>query len=156
MSKTFDSENLIQNFGKLLKNKEDCKLALENPAKMFQKNGIPVTDPKLFNKTVFQYTPSIKDHLLAGSEGDDHEEGLSSCKSAGCISCEGGLNAALATVIVAAIAGCPEDVPEIAEIAKFCDLSVAAVKTIITAASTTGATGVEVVINELCSLMGAC
>lgn len=156
MSKTFDSENLIQNFGKLLKNKEDCKLALENPAKMFQKYGMPVADPKLFNKTVFQYTPSIKDHLLAGSEGDDHEEGLSSCKSAGCIACEGGMNTVLAVAILAAIAAFPESVPEIAQIATYCEISEGAVTAIIGGVSGLGGTALEVAINELCGAMGAC
>lgn len=69
-----------------------------------------------------------------------------------CAACEAGLNASLAVVIAAAIAGFPEDTPAIAAIATACGISEAAVTAILAG----GAAGVESVISSLCSAMGAC
>jgi hypothetical protein len=62
------------------------------------------------------------------------------------------LNATLAVVILAAIAGFPEDTPAIAAIAAACGISEAAVTVILAG----GAAGLETVISELCKAMGAC
>lgn len=55
-------------------------------------------------------------------------------------------------MILAAIAGFPEDTPAIAAIAAACGIPEAVVTTILAG----GAAGLETVISELCKAMGAC
>jgi hypothetical protein len=69
-----------------------------------------------------------------------------------CAACEAGLNATLSVVILAAMAGFPEDLPAIAAIASACGISEAVVNQIFA----NGVSGLETVISSLCSAMGAC
>ena len=69
-----------------------------------------------------------------------------------CAACEAGLNTTLAAVILAAIAGFPEDTPAIAAIAAACGIPEAVVTSILAG----GAGGLEAVISSLCKAMGAC
>ena len=87
----------------------------------------------------------------AKAKSDGHTE-LLGANWFKCAACEAGLNASLSTVILAAIAGFPEDTPAIAAIAAACGISEAAVKVILAG----GGAGLESVISSLCKDMGAC
>jgi len=93
----------------------------------------------------------IQAQASARARADGHTETIKSSWFA-CAACEAALNAALAGVILAAIAGFPEDTPAIAAIAVACGLSEAVVTTILSG----GAAGLETIINELCKAMNAC
>lgn len=69
-----------------------------------------------------------------------------------CTGCKAGLNATVAGLIALAIAGFPEDVPEIAALANAVGLPVA----VVTAILAGGASTVEAVIEKLCEKMRAC
>ena len=83
----------------------------------------------------------------------DGHSGLLGANWFECAACEAGLNATLAAVILAAIAGFPEDTPAIAAIAAACGISEASVTAILAGG---GAAGLESVISSLCKEMGAC
>ena len=96
-------------------------------------------------------TEQIHAQASAKAKADGHTELLGASWFA-CAGCEAGLNATLAAVILAAIAGFPEDTPAIAAIAAACGIPEAVVTTILAG----GAAGLETVISELCKAMGAC
>jgi hypothetical protein len=96
-------------------------------------------------------TEQIQAQATAKAQAEGHTGELNASWFA-CAGCEAGLNATLAAVILAAIAGFPEDTPIIAAIAEACGIPEAVVTTILAG----GGAGLETVINELCKAMGAC
>ena len=96
-------------------------------------------------------TEQMAEQANAKAKASGHPEALEANWFA-CAACEAGLNATLAAVILAAIAGFPEDTPAIAAIAAACGISEAAVTVILAG----GGAGLESVISSLCKGMGAC
>jgi len=96
-------------------------------------------------------TEQMQSQTSAKAKSEGHTEALSANWFA-CAACEAGLNATLSVVILAAIAGFPEDTPAIAAIAAACGISEAAVTVILAG----GGAGLESVISSLCTAMGAC
>lgn len=101
--------------------------------------------------TIARKTEQLATQANSKAKADGHTEVLAANWFA-CAACEAGLNATLAVVILAAIAGFPEDTPAIAAIAAACGISEAAVTAILAG----GGAGLESVISSLCTAMGAC
>lgn len=81
----------------------------------------------------------------------EHKDVLGSSWMA-CTGCKTGLTASVAGLIAAAIAGFPEDVPEVGAIAAAAGLQ----EEVVIAILAGGASTVESVIEKLCEKMGAC
>lgn len=152
MSKLHTQDELITIFTSILKNPDDCKIALKHPSSIFTKYGIHVPDPVATDAIIYTVAPQLRAHFLAVTSGKEHDTSFSNCGPK-CIACKAGFGISLAALLPIALAGGAEALGAIAAIAGIVGVSTEAVSAIIIGI---GSGGIGSCISDLCDAVGAC